>query len=547
MKIILLLVTSTLFLTNLLAQREHKIDQLFKDWRADNHPGGAVLIISGNDTVYAKAFGMANTQHNIPNSLTSVFNIGSVSKQFTALGIALLCEEGMISAEDSIQKYLPELPDFGYKITIRNLLHHTSGLRSTPELFGLAGWRDGDVITTTDDFNYLCKQTDLNFEPGTEYMYSNSNYVLLAIIISRITKQNFSQWMHENIFKPLKMTDTYVDETNENLIPKTTTPYIEVEENYFVIAKNSSLDIGASNVYSSALDLSKWLAQLQSPEKKWEKAMHFLKTTDTLKNGVVNEYASGLIIDEYLGNKRIYHTGGVPGYLSFAMCFPEEKLSLVVLTNYLDFKAYERIEKLLYQLLKDKSQKNNPSEKIKTVPLNIKNAEAYCADFWNTRNNYSRRVYLENDTLWYHRANGSRSQLLQLEDSLFIIGGINAIVKVRFTKQNNKICMLVQDGEQPEAFFEEYNSSSSDGLSLANYTGAFYSPELETTYKISLKNEKLTGYHSRHGQFDIAVLRQGVVSWSGVAVAKYEMNKEGKILGCYVTTDRLRNVWFVKL
>jgi CubicO group peptidase (beta-lactamase class C family) len=536
---------SILMVIHLSAQKYQKVDQIFEDWNQENHPGGVVYISKADKVLYSKAFGLANIQYAIPNTTESVFNLASVSKQFTALGISLLHEEGKLSIDDSIQIYLPELPNFGHKITIRNLLHHTSGLRSTPELFTLAGWRDGDAILTEDVFNYTCKQRDLNFNPGSEFMYSNTNYVLLAMIISRVTNQNFADWMKSNVFSPLGMSETFIDESNLNGTAHTCTPYFEEEKKQFLIAQNSSLDVGASNVYSSATDLMKWMQQLNNPEKKWSNSIELMLTNDTLTNGASNDYALGLITDDYKGNKRIYHNGGVPGYLSFAMNFPEEQLSVVVMANYLDYSANQRVEMILSLFLSDKSDKQ-VSESIKTVPLNLKCVSNYTSNYWNNQENYSRSVYIENDTLWYLRANGNKSPLLQINDSIFVIGGINASVYVHFKKQASQIYMNVKDGEKPIQIFEPYDNSPPNSSDLNNYSGVYYSSELETSYTITSDQKVLTGYHSRHGYFPIEMLRKGLVNWSGFAVAKYKLDDQGEVLGFYVTMDRVRNVWFAK-
>lgn len=546
MKTSVFLVVSMIWTTTLFAQKTAKIDQLFEDWNQENHPGGVVYVAKEDNVLYSKAFGLANVQYSVPNTLESIFNLASVSKQFTALGIALLHIEGKLSIDDSIQKYLPELPDFGHPITIRHLLHHTSGLRSTPELFALAGWREGDAISTEDVFSYMCKQTDLNFVPGSEFMYSNTNYVLLALIISRVTQQDFPDWMKSNVFDPLGMSSTFIDASNLICTTNTSSPYMEVEENHFLPALNSSLDLGASNVYSSAPDLMKWLAQINHPEKKWEKAIELLLTNDPLTNGTFNEYAFGLITDEFNGNKRIYHAGGIPGYLSFTMNFPDEQISVVVLTNYLDHKAHQRIEMLLSLMLDDKSANQDKPETIKTVPLNIKSAENFVANYWNNRENYARSVYLENDTLWYLRTNGFKSPLFQIEDSIFLVGGIKATVRVKFVKQNGLVYMNVKDGIKPEQTFEPYDNSPPTSTEFMAYCGTYYSPELETSYSISMNDQALMGYHSRHGFFDIEVLRRNLVSWSGMAVARYEWDDQGAVTGFYVTMDRMRNVWFEK-
>lgn len=546
MKKFILFAISIIIAGHSFAQLKHKADQIFDDWNQKSNPGGVVYITKGEKVMYSNAFGLANVQYAIPNTIESVFNIGSVSKQFTALGIALLSQTGEINIDDSIQVYLPELPDFKNTITLRHLLHHTSGLRSTPELFILAGWREGDEIRTEDVFNYVCKQTDLNFTPGSEFMYSNTNYVLLAMIIARVTHQNFTDWMKSNIFDPLGMKNTYIDDSNLKRFYSTSTPYFQVNENEFTIIQNPNLDLGASNVYSSVPDLNKWIKQLNNPESKWKDAIQFLLTSDTLTNGQANNYCFGLINDEFNGNKRIFHNGGVPGYLSFVMTFPDEQLSVIVLTNYLDSKINQRVDALLNLILKNKSQQLTSSNELNPVPLNLKNAENYVADYWNNDKNYSRSVYLDNDTLWYQRTIGNKSPLIQIEDSLFVLGGVKTIVRVQFRTLKDKIYMFVKDGDKVEQIFEPYINSPVTSTEITNYCGTYYSSELETTYTIAAMNDELIGYHSRHGTFPITILKKDLVGWADFAVARYLTNNKDEVIGFYVSLDRVRNVWFEK-
>lgn len=528
------------------AQNIKEIDRIFQDWNQKNHPGGVVMVTKGNEPIFKKSFGFANMQYNVSNDLETAFNIASVSKQFTGLGIALLVEQGKISADDNIKMHLPELPDFGDRIKIRHLLHHTSGLRSTPELFGIAGWREGDAIYTEDVYNYLCKQKDLNFEPGEEFMYSNSNYVLLALIIQKVSGEEFSSWMNSNVFMPLNMKSTYVDALNEKTAGNTSTPYFEKEENVFICAENTGLEIGASNVYSTAPDLQKWLNQLKSPDKKWASAIDFMLTTKALNSGTPNEYANGLFVDTYKGNKRIYHEGGILGYVSFCMYFPDEQLSVIVLCNYLDYRAHQRVDGLLSLLLEDKTVKNQASEEIAVTPLHEDLAKSVCGSYWNWNDSYLRTVQMESDTLWYVRTNGAKSPLFQIEDSTFVIGGIKAVVKVRFGNKDGKLVMHVQDGDKPEQHLEYFDNTAPTAEELTSYCGSFYSAELETTYSIQAANGGIIGYHSRHGSFEIQSIGKDFVNWSGFANAKYVYDEKGHVLGFHLTTTRIRNILFAK-
>ncbi len=521
------------------------IDKIFTEWNNENHPGGVISILKKDKIIFSEAYGLANIKYQIPNTTETIFNIASVSKQFTAMAIIVLHLEGKLSIDDDIRKHLPQLFEFENIITIRHLLHHTSGFRSTPELFGLAGWRDGDAITTEDDFRYFYKQTGLNFEPGSQFMYTNSGYVLLAKIVEKVTEQTFNTWMAEHIFTPLNLTSTFVDETNSNTLPKIATPYNEFKPNHFAIGENTSLDIGASNIYTTANDLTHWMKNFDSPTPGWEKAFSMIQTTDTLTNGQLNTYAFGVMIDEFYGNKRIQHTGGIPGFLSYAAYYPNEELTIVLLTNFISYEVNDKYLQLSQLFLKNKTPKPAKEKRPTGISLDLVAANNFSGSYWNTEENYAREIYVASDTLWYMRANGMKSHLIQTGENDFILGGINAIVRVQFyTGEKNK--MIVTDGNNPAQLFEEYDSTPLTPSEKEAYTGSFYSPELETTYLIALIGEQLIGYHSRHGEFSIGILKRDITDWAGMAIVKYKRNEKGEIIGLYVGINRVENVWFIK-
>jgi CubicO group peptidase (beta-lactamase class C family) len=164
-----------------------KIDSLFTSWNVSNHPGGSVLVSKDGKTIFSKSYGLANIEYEVPNTNNTLFNIGSISKQFTAMGIVLLEQQKKISIDDDIRKHISELPDFGEIITIRHLLHHTSGLRDLHGLLGLAGWRSEDLETNEDVYRIIKNQKELNFKPDDEFLYSNTGYILLAKIIENLS------------------------------------------------------------------------------------------------------------------------------------------------------------------------------------------------------------------------------------------------------------------------------------------------------------------------------------------------------------------------
>lgn len=520
------------------------IDGLFSEWKNSNGPGGVVLVTQNNKTVFEKAYGLENISYKIPTSSETIFNIGSMSKQFTAMGIVLLQMEGKLSIDDDIKKHLPELNDFGKPITIRHLLHHTSGFRSSPELFGLAGWRDGDAISNEDVYRYLAKQTSLNFEPGSEFMYTNSGYILLAKIIENITKQNFKSWIKEKIFQPLQMNSTFIEENSSNLDTKVATSYSEIEPSVFYYVENNDLTYGASNVYSTNKDILKWLKNFNEAPAKFQSAFEMLKTVDVLNSGQKNNYGFGVFVDDFFGNHRIQHTGAIAGFRSIMYSYPDENLEIIILSNF-TFNQLSKIADQISQLfLQNKSKAETHQDKIKPIQLNDEILKKYEGMYWSDKSNYSRKIYIENNTLWYLRSNNKKSPLIPITPTDFQMGGINEKLLVNFDVNTNTMKLISADNSIE--IFEKYEDKKFSTQDLINYTGMFYSTELETFYTISLKDDKLIGYHSRFGEFDIQILKQDVLNWSGMAVSKYKRNKKGSIIGFTITMNRIRNLWFEK-
>ncbi len=518
------------------------IDNLFIDWSTENNPGGVVLVTHQNNLVFTKAYGLANIPYQIPNTEESVFNIGSLSKQFTAMGIVLLHLDGKLSFDDDIKTYLSEFTDFGKTITIRQLLHHTSGLRAVPELFGLAGWRSGDAISNDDVYRYLLKQQDLNFEPNSEFMYSNSGYILLAKIIERISKQDFKSYMKEKVFQPLHLNSTFVEEDNSVIITKTANSYTETAPSFFQTVENNDLTYGASNVYSTSADISNWAKNYTKAPKSWKKAFSILETLTTLNSGEKNNYAFGIVIDDFFENRRIQHTGAIAGFQSIMYSYPDEDLQIIILSNFTSNQLSQKANQISQLFLQNKSKPTKIEEIKSSFKISIEDLQKNEGMYWNDKNNYSRKIFVANDTLWYLRNNNQKSPLLPISETEFQMGGINEKLVIKFDIHSAKMTLIFANNSTET--FEKYEDKLLTLEELKSYTGDFYSSELETFYTITLKDKSLYGYHSRFGEFEIQVLKRDVVSWSGMAISKYKRN--GNSIGFWVTMNGIRNLWFEK-
>ena len=204
---------------------EKEIDQIFEKWDRSDTPGAAVAVVKDGEIIFKKGYGLANMEYEIAITPNTVFHIASVSKQFTAFAALLLEKDGIISMDDDIRKYIPEVPDFGKTITLRHLATHTSGLRDQWDLLALGGWRLDDVITTEHVLKLVNKQKGLNFDPGEEFIYCNTGFTLLAEVVARVSGKTFAEFCEERIFQPLQMDRTLFYDDHEKIVPNRSYSY----------------------------------------------------------------------------------------------------------------------------------------------------------------------------------------------------------------------------------------------------------------------------------------------------------------------------------
>ena len=523
-----------------------KIDSLLIGWTEANHPGGSIGIMKNGSVIYTKAFGLASLEYQIPNTVETIFNVGSVSKQFTAMGIVLLQERGLLSIDDDIHKYLPDMPDFGHTITIRHMLHHTSGMRSFHSILRFAGWRDDDSRTNEDLYRFMLKQKDLNFIPGDEFLYCNTGYILMAKIIENITKEKFPQWMATNIFAPLGMKNTYVEDRYDRIVPNNATSYYNTEEGFFRAVEYWGY-FGSGNVHSTTADLLIWLQNFSTPFTGWKSSFETLKTTDNLNEGSKNNYAFGVFMDEVKGYSRIQHGGAIGGFRAYASTYPDEQLSIAVLTNF-SSSGPENIESEITNIL----LKTNPNSKSKILISEIpKTEKTYRLEElvgkYEIQSGVILSVSIKGDSLHVLQEwNKSEYNVYKTIGNTYEIPNVSSIQLV-FSDLENKVSQLLtvyQNGNKTEA--KRYIEENLSGINLIDYKGRFYSPELESTIDIILEGDSLIGHHVRHGDFLVKLQGVNALEMSGFGSIKIVRNAEKIITGIKISDERAKNVWFEK-
>jgi CubicO group peptidase (beta-lactamase class C family) len=311
-----------------------QVDAVFADLTKPGSPGCALAVARNSKTIYEKGYGLANIEQEVAITPRTVFDIGSTSKQFTASSILLLEKEGKLSVNDDIHKYIPELPDYGKKITILQLLNHTSGIRDYLTLFELAGVYTDSVTTDEDALAIITRQKSLNFEPGSEFLYSNSGYFLLSVIVKRVSGKSLPEFAAENIFQPLSMAQTLYRDQHTQLVPGRALAYDAKQPGPgFLFDVSYFEQTGDGAVHTSVEDLLKWDENFYSAKVGGASLLAELQETATLNDGKKLRYAKGLVVFDYRGLRAVEHGGSWGGYRAQLLRFPDKHFSVACLCN----------------------------------------------------------------------------------------------------------------------------------------------------------------------------------------------------------------------
>jgi CubicO group peptidase (beta-lactamase class C family) len=309
-----------------------QVDALFAAWDKPKSPGVAVAVVRDGATVYAKNFGSANLELGVPINTRTAFNIGSTSKQFTAFAVLLLAKDGKLSLDDPVKKHVPEFPDFGKPLTVRHLLHHTSGLREDWSLLAMSGTRSEDVIRMPDILRLVSRQKELNFSPGAEYLYSNTGYDMLAEVVKRASGQSLRAFAHDRVFVPAGMKATEFCDDYRMLVPNKATSY-RPKGSGFEHSLFATERAGPSNLFTTADDMTRWVTYCEKLAKDDPELAAAMTRKGKLNDGTEQTYAAGLVVTTYRGTPLVYHGGATAGYRATLHRYPEHRFAVVIASN----------------------------------------------------------------------------------------------------------------------------------------------------------------------------------------------------------------------
>jgi CubicO group peptidase (beta-lactamase class C family) len=309
------------------------VDAVFSRWTSET-PGCAVGVGAAGRSVLQRAYGMADLEHDVRNTPDTIFEAGSVSKQFTAAAVLLLARDGKLSLDDAVRTHVPELPEYGAPLTIRHMLQHTSGLRDWGAIAGVAGWpRTLRAHTHAHVLDIISRQGRLNFVPGARYSYSNSGYNLAAMIVSRVSGRTFAEFTRTRLFEPLGMTRTSWRDDFTRIVKGRAIAYSMSDDDGFHTDMPFENAHGNGGLLTTVGDLLRWNENFVTPKVGDAEFVRLQQTAGRLSGGIDHGYAMGLSVGGHKGVREVSHSGSTAGYSAFLTRFPDQHLSVAVLCN----------------------------------------------------------------------------------------------------------------------------------------------------------------------------------------------------------------------
>jgi len=522
-----------------------EIEKVFSKWNNADTPGGAIAVIQNDVVTHRYGYGMADLEENISFTPKTKTRIASISKQFTTTCILLLKKNGRLQLDDRVKDYIPELEIPGPSITIRHLCQNTSGLRDQLNLALMAGGDYDRGFTKSITDRLIKGQHSLNFAPGDQYRYSNTNFVILSWIIERLTKKSLADVFYEWIFKPLGMHDSeLIEMTTQKPEGGAATGYIAAQQGGFKPSGQALSFSGDGGIYSTLDDMILWEKNFDHNILGSPHLLDELIETKPLNNGKANFYALGLMLIDFQGEQAQGHAGGLQGYKAFRIRFPDGKLSIITLSNRGDTSAIELSIAASSLFLKQ------PVTGIAAKKIENKNErlEKFAGYFQNPKTGLGAQIAIDPSGLTL-RICGKDMPMEALNQNCFKSGLASADwpVSLELGQTPDKI-LLSQGCGNPEEFFRppvgEYE--------LDEYCGEYQCTELETIYQFRVDNGSLViDIQGPGGQIEGRVLQQAAqdsflmdIQSEGVAVLWFSRNKQGKIKKLMVSGDRAQGLIF---
>lgn len=528
-----------------------QIDNIFSEWDDFKTPGCVLGIIHEGELIFQGAYGMADLDLSVPLNINSVFDVGSIAKQFTAACVLLLIQDGLLHIDEDVRKYIPELPDYGTTISIRSLIHHTNGLRDYLQIIDLAGISKEDYFDNQDVLDIIIRQKYLNHNPGDKFLYTNSGYALLAEIIYRLTGKTLGEFAKEQIFIPLKMEHTQFDENCKQITPGRVTSYRKTSNGSWERYAKNDTSVGASGLISTISDLYKWDQNFYKQIIGGENFTINMQTCDVLNDGTPSEYAFGLNVSKYRSLKTVNHAGAYLGFRAEFLRFPEQNFSVVCLANSDTILTTRLAYKVADLCLANQLSPLNEN-KTETIVLETEELHNKTGLYQGSVTEEIVEIYQENGEL--KSKTGERvfrlTPVKYANDIVeFHVQDIPIVVQVIFTRlPESKKWQIkrVMPGMGEEIFNPVETAFMLSETELEEYMGKYASPELKTTWVLKIENGNLVVKYSKREKDETSIGSRDVF-YAPYITFQFTRDDSGIVSGILVNTERVKNLFLKRL
>ncbi len=530
-----------------------RADQLFYPYSGKEVPGGVAGVMQNGKVIFSKAYGMANLTHHVPYATSTPTNIGSVSKQFTAMAILLLEQQGKLSLDDDVRKHVPELPDLGEVVTIRNMLNHTSGFREVYNLMAMTGWQMEDALRRDEVIEILKRQKELQSAPGEEFNYNNSAFILLATIVERISGLPFPEFMKENIFGPLGMTSTMVRADPATIVPGASQGYVQDSTGGYRESGDLCASYGAGGIYSTVDDFNAWMHNFSDPVVGGEGLVTRLVTPDTLNNGDTMTYALGIEVGEHRGLKTYSHGGADLAHRAFMVYFPGIKAGVVAMSNNASFPsnriAYTLADAFFGNEMGPQEEEGvDAGEKDSTgveVPEEV--LTAYAGEYMIKGTGFVMKFSMADGALKMTIEGQPDVWMIPQSKTRFRYEGVDAFIEFRPDSDGNVTGAVHSQGGQEFELerLAPYEPSLDDLLALE---GRYFSDELETFYTLEVRDSTLTLLIRNAGEVKLSAIKEDLYKGDVFFISELAFARDGagKVTGFSVSSGRTKGISFEK-
>jgi CubicO group peptidase (beta-lactamase class C family) len=539
------------------ADTKSQVDAVFAEYDRSDSPGCSLGVYRDGRIVYARGYGMANLELGVANSAQTVFDIGSTSKQFTAFSIQLLARQGKLSLDDDIRKWLPEMPSYGKTITIRHLLHHISGLRDYLVAMELSGMQEEDWTTEQDALDIIARQKGINFPPGQEYLYSNTGYFLLGVIVKRASGQPLREFAAEHIFVPLGMRHTQFNELHTRIIPNRATGYKKEKPSGFGIEMSNWEQIGDGSVLTTVEDLQRWDENFYEPKIGDADLIKTMQIVGVLNSGKKITYASALTLNSYRGLKTVSHGGSWAGYRAQLLRFPEQHFSVACLCNLAQANPSRLAYKVADVYLGSQMSKEEPKTPAAAGNVKVarpsKETQVLVGMYRDPQSSELIRLAIWDDKLTAnvddrnyplspvgpnrYRLEGYADGRREIEIPAVASGG-GARPRLTVTTTEPEEEPLTQTFEPVEAW-------APTAAELAPLAGLYSSDEVGTTWKLVAEGDKLLIKHRGVSEEPLKPTVKDTFTHEGIQLT-FQRGPRGEVTGFLVDAGRVKSLAFKK-